>query len=105
MTKRLILILLLISIAACDDGDGELIPQGYQCGYDNEASDGGCKDSSKAFKKVETCAKPEIISKFVVDCAKAANPLSDEEGEDLVAECRITGFTIFCETETVYFKK
>jgi len=27
---------------------------------------------------------------FIVDCAAAANPMSDEEGEDLVAQCERT---------------
>ena len=29
-------------------------------------------------------------AQFVIDCARAANPHSDEEGEDLVAQCEHT---------------
>jgi len=38
----------------------------------------------------------EEVSSFVLDCAKAANPMSDEEGEDLVAECARVAEKIFC---------
>ena len=43
------------------------------------------------------CEK-EKFAKFIVDCAAAANPHSDEEGEDLVRECRLAGHSIFCES-------
>lgn len=36
------------------------------------------------------------LSDFIVQCAKAANPLSDEEGEDLVAQCEHTGVRTVC---------
>lgn len=32
---------------------------------------------------------------FIVECAAAANPLSDEEGEDLVAECKYTARDLY----------
>lgn len=38
------------------------------------------------------------LAKFIVDCAKAANPLSDEEGEALVAQCEKTGRRVVCNT-------
>ncbi len=44
----------------------------------------------------KVCDK-EKRAKFVVDCAKAANPMSDEEGEDLVSECGRQSRLIFCE--------
>ena len=34
---------------------------------------------------------------FIVKCAEAANPMSDEEGEDLVEECGNQARLIFCE--------
>jgi hypothetical protein len=40
------------------------------------------------------------IAKFIVDCAKAANPLSDEEGEDLVEQCEVTGKHVLCDIKT-----
>ena len=42
--------------------------------------------------------------KFVVDCAKAANPLSDEEGEDLVAQCERTATNFTCIKHGMSFK-
>ncbi len=38
----------------------------------------------------------QALSKFVVDCATAANPKSDEEGEDLVSQCQYTGIDVVC---------
>jgi len=29
----------------------------------------------------------KVAREFIIECAKAANPMSDEEGEDLVHEC------------------
>lgn len=43
-----------------------------------------------------TEAERHALSKFVVDCATAANPMSDEEGEDLVRQCQITAEAILC---------
>ncbi len=37
------------------------------------------------------------VAKFIVDCAKAANPMSDEEGEDLVEACDKSAKSIFCK--------
>ncbi len=33
---------------------------------------------------------------WIIDCAKAANPMSDEEGEDLVIQCERTAVRLFC---------
>jgi hypothetical protein len=41
----------------------------------------------------------ERRASFVIDCAKAANPLSDEEGEDLVKQCQKTAEELFCSKE------
>ncbi len=56
--------------------------------------------------------KPEIVirstsslngsdkaAKFIIDCATAANPLSDEEGEDLVEQCQRTAYHLFATKE------
>ena len=40
-------------------------------------------------------SKKELAS-FIISCAKAANPLSDEEGEDLVKQCEWTGQRTIC---------
>lgn len=36
------------------------------------------------------------LADFVIECARAANPMSDEEGEDLVKQCENTGTRIVC---------
>lgn len=33
---------------------------------------------------------------FIIKCAEAANPKSDEEGEDLVSQCEKTSEELFC---------
>lgn len=38
----------------------------------------------------------ERVAKFIVDCASAANPKSDEEGEDLVEQCEETAKNVLC---------
>jgi len=43
-----------------------------------------------------TMEHSERVAKFIVDCATAANPRSDEEGEDLVAQCQKTAEKILC---------
>jgi hypothetical protein len=39
--------------------------------------------------------KTIVASEFILTCAKNANPLSDEEGEDLVKQCQFTAEKIF----------
>ena len=50
------------------------------------------------FSYEKVCSKEQTIAvtDFVLQCAKNANPLSDEEGEDLVRECRYSGEEIIC---------
>jgi len=50
------------------------------------------------FSYEKVCSKEQTIAvtDFVLQCAKNANPLSDEEGEDLVAECRHSAKDIIC---------
>src|SRR5210317_1198827 len=40
--------------------------------------------------------KGSEVMEFVVKCSEAANPKSDEEGEDLVAQCHKTGKAFGC---------
>ena len=63
----------------------------------------GCVEKSHSLSYVPgfICARDEVTSvarrEFIVQCAAAANPHSDEEGEDLVRECaRVAGKT--CST-------
>jgi hypothetical protein len=49
----------------------------------------GCEDVLRLnFERVVPPACAEQYSSALTECTKAGNPLSDEEGEDLVAECR-----------------
>jgi hypothetical protein len=42
-------------------------------------------------------SKYKEASEFILTCAKNANPLSDEEGEDLVYQCQKTAERIYAE--------
>ena len=62
----------------------------------------GCTDKSlfqididKEIPKASTSKAAE----FILTCAKNANPLSDEEGEDLVKQCQYTAVELFGEKE------
>lgn len=46
----------------------------------------------------EACDQ-QAVAEFVLECAKAANPHSDEEGEDLVLQCERTALHLFCSTK------
>lgn len=41
------------------------------------------------------------LANFIVKCAEAANPKSDEEGEDLVAQCEQTGINVVCPEQVL----
>lgn len=63
----------------------------------------GCSNAPQPPRIVSEphCTTPTeraALAQFVVDCSKAANPLSDEEGEDLVAQCQSTGTDVLCPT-------
>ena len=55
----------------------------------------------------ENCRKQlldgERHAAFIIDCATAANPMSDEEGEDLVYQCELTARSLFKDAECVPF--
>lgn len=63
---------------------------------------GGCSKSQEieSYEKHQCVNKEDraALAKFIIECSKAANPLSDEEGEDLVAQCERTGERTLCET-------
>ena len=42
-------------------------------------------------------------AEFIINCAKAANPMSDEEGEDLVIQCERTSYDLFCDEVKEYY--
>ncbi len=71
----------------------------------------GCdKESTTVMRSQSTdCVTKEDrerLAVFIVECAKAANPMSDEEGEDLVAQCESSGKNTLCPSvetcQTVY---
>lgn len=88
--KKLIFGLFFV-LAGCNDPKAT-VPDGYQC-Y------GDCNVGDQAFK--DTCQDADKLAKFVVDCARAANPMSDEEGEDLVRECGNQSRSIFCKRDFI----
>jgi len=66
----------------------------------------GPPEFDRDFKSVEIrdCTKidPIILADKIIACAKAANPMSDEEGEDLVKECRYTMKDVLCHRISGY---
>ncbi len=47
------------------------------------------------------CTTPEerkALAEFIIACATAANPKADEEGEDLVSQCQLSGERALCPT-------
>ena len=66
----------------------------------------GCSDKPPHIVKVSvkrctTDLDRERLSAFIIKCAEAANPLSDEEGEDLVYQCERTGENVICPFVTM----
>ncbi len=57
------------------------------------------------WKWKQICKENDKRAKFIIDCAKAANPMSDEEGEDLVQQCDLSSQHLFCEYVQEYYYK
>ena len=51
----------------------------------------------------QICKNNDKRAEFIINCAKAANPMSDEEGEDLVKQCERTSYGLFCEYVKEYY--
>ncbi len=51
----------------------------------------------------QICKNTDKRAKFIIDCARAANPMSDEEGEDLVKQCDSSSQHLFCEYVKEYY--
>lgn len=63
----------------------------------------GCGPQSSNY--TETVCDPvtaPLRADFIVKCAEAANPKSDEEGEDLVRECGNQAEKLFCREERAF---
>lgn len=56
------------------------------------------RSSRQACEKIE---ERRELAQFILKCAEAANPKSDEEGEDLVIQCQRTGIATLCPTIAV----
>lgn len=100
MKKYLIILFLL---ASCKE-KGVEIPVGFQCSnHVSSWSELKCKSEEYLFKSITTCDNQKRAD-FIINCAKAANPMSDEEGEDLVKECNKVSYQLFCETTIEPYK-
>jgi hypothetical protein len=83
--KKFKTITLILFLASCTQP-----PEGYEC---DRNGFGQCIPGGLFYK--ETCDVNKQ-AKFIIECARAANPMSDEEGEDLVAQCDIISSRLFC---------
>ena len=92
--KKILLIGLFL-ITGCDDENYINIPNGYACRNFHYQEGNQCH---KKYIYKNVCEQ-EKLANFIINCAKAANPLSDEEGEDLVYECAKQGNNIYCHQE------
>lgn len=89
MNKATASIVILLALTGCEVQYEP--PVGYVCRTGRFAC-----ELHKMVKLI--CEVPEK-AKFILDCAKAANPMSDEEGEDLVIQCERTATSLFCKME------
>ncbi len=60
-----------------------------------------CADYPPSLSSITVCDSQtaERRAEFIVQCSTAANPHSDEEGEDLVSQCEKTAKNLFCRKE------
>lgn len=62
----------------------------------------GCENKKEIQRtEIHKCTSKSdraLLAQFIIDCSEAANPKSDEEGEDLVAQCEATGVRTLCPT-------
>lgn len=72
MVKTIILVTVLL-LVGCDDGPYIITQDRPDCS-----------------------AHRKELAAFILECAKNANPLADEEGEDLVKQCERTGENVVC---------
>jgi hypothetical protein len=56
----------------------------------------GCGDKVATRYENECLPADKGLRDFIIECARVANPMSDEEGEDLVQQCEYTGKSIMC---------
>ena len=65
----------------------------------------GCSESvvieRSSRQKCMSMEEKRELASFIIKCSEAANPKSDEEGEDLVIQCERTGINTLCQTVDV----
>lgn len=64
----------------------------------------GCDPKLASFTEPECGVDDGTRARFIVDCSTAANPKSDEEGEDLVHECGKQAERLFCPRVKQFFR-
>ena len=67
--------------------------------YDTTAE----REDQRKWRWHKICKNNDKRAEFILNCAKAANPMSDEEGEDLVKQCEKTSYDLFCEYVKEYY--
>ena len=86
----------LLIITACGDRPiYDHAPEGYKCLHKSQGYIDFCKPGQIPRK---TICEQDKRAEFILKCAKAANPMSDEEGEDLVEQCELTSHNLYCKT-------
>lgn len=66
----------------------------------------GCDDGVPAHFKKECVTSNSTAQSCMIECARAANPHSDEEGEDLVRECATQCRLMNCsQNEWFYYRR
>ncbi len=53
---------------------------------------------------VQDASRP-ALAEAIIACVKAGNPLSDEEGEDLVEQCHASMVSVLCKNEWFYVRE
>lgn len=65
----------------------------------------GCNEADRVeIRHRPFCSTPEerkALAESIIACSKAANPMSDEEGEDLVAQCQASMAVSLCPERRV----
>ncbi len=64
---------------------------------------GGCVAREPSNWEVRCVEPGPEAAACMIECARAANPMSDEEGEDLVAECARRCTTFTCERKPLHY--
>ena len=70
-----------------------------KCTFDSEAK----RKAEPQWRWKSICKDNDKRAEFIINCAKAANPMSDEEGEDLVLQCERTSYDLFCDSVKEYY--